>query len=208
MARTHKNSDDVYNARRRFRRQAERYIKKANETSGVAKNRYESMARNALEKAITSYAGNKPQGRIAQLAEKLNITQARIHIVRAKKAVTKEGRANFIAESKSTLFTEENKGKSRDNMAKNILSDQNVAASFYGGLSGIWAGSEAGRKNPNQAIIDYFNTEIENFHAESIMDIIEYFENAGINIYKPIGNDGTYMDIALQITIIMKHAQK
>lgn len=206
MARARKRSDDVYNARRRFRRQAERYIKKANETAGVAKNRYESMARNALEKAIASYAGNKPQGRIAQLAEKLNITQARIDIIWTNKVTTKEYRNNFITKSKSALFTE-NKGKSRDDMAKNILSDKNVASSFYGGLSEIWAGSEAGRKNPNQAIIEYFNTEIENFHAESIMDIIEYLENAGINIYKPIENDGTYMDIALQIAI-MNHARK
>lgn len=193
MARARKNSDDVYNARRRFRRQAERYIKKANETSGVAKNRYESMARNALEKAIASYAGNKPQGKIAQLAEKLNITQARINIVRAEKAVTKEDRANFIIESRSALFTA-NKDKSRDDMAKDILSDKNVASSFYGGLSDIWANTEAGRKNPNQAIMEYFN-------AETIMDVIEMLEKAGINIYKPSENGDTYMDIALQIAI-------
>lgn len=199
MARARKRSDDVYNARRRFRRQAERYIKKANETSGVAKNRYESMARNALEKAIASYAGNKPQGKIAQLAEKLNITQARINIVRSDKAVTKEDRANFIIESRSALF-KANKDKSRDDMAKNILSDKNVASAFYGGLSDIWANTEVGRENPNQAITEYYN-------VESIMDVIEMLENAGVDIYKPSENGDTYMDVALKIAN-MNHARK
>lgn len=199
MARARKNSDDVYNARRRFRRQAERYIKKANETSGVAKNRYESMARNALEKAITSYAGNKPQGKIAQLAEKLNITQARIDIVRTNETKTKEYRENFITKSKSALFTS-NKDKSRDDMAKDILSDKNVASAFYGGLSDIWANTEVGRENPNQVITEYYN-------VESIMDIIEMLENAGVDIYKPSENGDTYMDIALKIAN-MNHARK
>lgn len=199
MARARKRSDDVYNARRRFRRQAERYIKKANETAGVAKNRYEAMARNALEKAIASYAGNKPQGRIAQLAEKLNITQARINVVRSHKAVTKEERANFINESRSALFTE-NKGKSRDDMAKDILSDKNVASAFYGGLSDIWANTEVGRENPNKAIMEYYG-------VESIMDIIEMLENAGVDIYKPYENGDTYIDVALKIAI-MNHARK
>lgn len=199
MARARKRSDDVYNARRRFRRQAERYIKKANETAGVAKSRYESMARNALEKAIASYAGNKPQGKIAQLAEKLNITQARINIVRSDKAVTKEDRANFIIESRSALF-KANKDKSRDDMAKNILSDKNVASAFYGGLSDIWANTEVGRENPNQAITEYYN-------VESIMDVIEMLENAGVDIYKPSENGDTYMDVALKIAN-MNHARK
>lgn len=199
MARARKISDDVYNARRRFRRQAERYIKKANETSGVTKNRYESMARNALEKAIASYAGNKPQGKIAQLAEKLNITQARIDIIRTNEIKTKKGRENFIVESKSALFTS-NKDKSRNDMAKDILSDKNVASAFYGGLSDIWANTEVGRENPNKALTEYYG-------VESIMDIIEMLENAGVDIYKPIENDGTYMDIALQIAIL-NHARK
>lgn len=199
MARARKRSDDVYNARRRFRRQAERLLKKANETAGAAKNRYESMARNALEKAIASYAGNKPQGRIAQLAEKLNITQARIDIIKTNETKTKEYRENFIVNSRSALFTS-NKGKSRDDMAKDILSDKNVASSFYGGLSDIWANTEAGRKNPNQAIIEYYNDE-------SIMDVIEMLENAGVDIYKPSENGDTYMDVALKIAN-MNHARK
>lgn len=199
MARARKRSDDVYNARRRFRRQAERYIKKANETSGVAKNRYESMARNALEKAIASYAGNKPQGRIAQLAEKLNITQVRVDIIRTNEIKTKGGRANFIAESRSALF-KYGKDKSRDDMAKDILSDKNVASAFYGGLSDIWANTEVGRENPNKAITEYYG-------VESIMDIIEMLENAGVDIYKPSKNGDTYMDIALKIANI-NHARK
>lgn len=199
MARARKRSDDVYNARRRFRRQAERLLKKANETAGAAKNRYESMARNALEKAIASYAGNKPQGRIAQLAEKLNITQARIDIIKTNETKTKEYRDNFIANSRSVLFTT-NKDKSRDDMAKDILSDKNVASSFYGGLSDIWANTEVGRKNPNQAITEYYN-------VESIMDVIEMLENAGVDIYKPSENGDTYMDVALKIAN-MNHARK
>lgn len=199
MARARKRSDDVYNARRRFRRQAERYIKKANETAGVAKSRYEAMARNALEKAITSYAGNKPQGKIAQLAEKLNITQARVDIIRTNEIKTKEYRENFITKSKSALFTS-NKDKSRDDMAKDILSDKNVASAFYGGLSGIWANTEVGRENPNKAITEYYG-------AESIMDIIEMLENAGVDIYKPSENGDTYIDVALKIAIL-NHARK
>ena len=85
-----------------------------------------------------------------------------------------------------------NKKDRRDTMAKEILKIDNIGSRFYGGLVDVWGGSEDTRQHPNQAILDYFG-------ADSVMDVLESLEAAGIDIYTPIDNDSTYKSIQLRI---------
>lgn len=55
MARPGKKGDTAYNARRRFYRNAERYMKQAEKASGATAARYREMARLNLEDAMATY---------------------------------------------------------------------------------------------------------------------------------------------------------
>ena len=84
MARAKRDSDDVYNARRRYRRQAERYLAKAEKASGLERARYQAQARNATIKAAQTYArGQKPQGQVKALMERQGIGAGTIAAVSA-----------------------------------------------------------------------------------------------------------------------------
>lgn len=196
MARARKASDDVYNARRRFRRQAERYIQKMEGASGLTKARYEAQARNAVMNAMRTYSGGqKPQGQVAKLAERLNVTQgsivARSALKGAQGTKVRASEVNaLIQRSFTTLSGAET--SNRDNMAREILSSGNIGSRFYGGLVQIWDGSEESRQHPNQAILDFFG-------KSSLMDVIEELEEQGIDLYAPDENDDVYKSAQLQL---------
>lgn len=196
MARARKNSDDVYNARRRFRRQAERYLKKAESASGLTRARYEAQARNAVMNAMRTYSGGqKPQGQVKKLAERLEITQgtfaARAALKGAQaKSIRKSDLSKLIGKSFTALVGSST--KSRDEIAREILNTGNIGSRFYGGLVQIWDYSEESRQHPNQAILDFFD-------KESIMDVLEELEEQGINLYAPDENDDVYKSAQLQL---------
>ena len=86
MARAKRQSDDVYNARRRYRRQAERYLAKAEKASGLKRARYQAQARAATIKAAQTYAqGQEPQGQVKSLMERQGIDRGTIAAVSAAK---------------------------------------------------------------------------------------------------------------------------
>ena len=69
MARAKRESDNVYNARRRYRRQAERYLAKAEKASGIRKARYEAQerdAKNFVERMTDSSGKNYDRGMALQ----------------------------------------------------------------------------------------------------------------------------------------------
>ena len=186
MSREKRDSDETYNARRRYRRQAERFIKKADESSGILKSRYEAQARNATINALSTYAkGQQPKGRVKQLTDMLGIDAKTVQQV----AFAKTGLVSRLAErSKQTLAS----AKTRDEKAKEILSTGNIGSRFYGGLIDIWGDTPEHRKHPNQPILEFFG-------ADSIMDVIEDLEAAGIDLYIPDENEDVYKSIQLAL---------
>ena len=192
MARAKRESDTVYNARRRYRRQAERFIKKADESSGILKSRYEAQARNATINALSTYAkGQQPKGRVKQLTEMLGIDAKTVQQVAFAKGMQSGGVSTglvsrLVQRSKQTLASAE----TRDEMAKEILSTGNVGSRFYGGLVDIWGDTPEHRKHPNQSILDFFGTD-------SMMDVIEDLEAEGIDLYTPDENEDVYKSAQL-----------
>ena len=194
MARAKRQSDNVYNARRRYRRQAERFIKKADESSGILKSRYEAQARNATINALSTYAkGQQPKGRVKQLTEMLGIDAKTVQQVAFAKGMQSGGVSTglvsrLVQRSKQALASAE----TRDEMAKEILSIGNVGSRFYGGLVDIWGDTPEHRKHPNQPILEFFGTD-------SIMDVIEDLEAEGIDLYTPDENEDIYKSAQLAL---------
>lgn len=54
-ARAKKASDEIYNARRRYTRKAERYMKQADKSYGAVRERYVMLAKREAEKALSTY---------------------------------------------------------------------------------------------------------------------------------------------------------
>lgn len=194
MPREKRDSDETYNARRRYRRQAERFIKKADESSGILKSRYEAQARNATINALSTYAkGQQPKGRVKQLTEMLGIDAKTVQQVAFAKGMQSGGVttglvSRLVQRSKQTLASAE----TRDAMAKEILSTGNVGSRFYGGLVDIWGDTPEHREHPNQSILDFFG-------ADSMMDVIEDLEAEGIDLYTPDENEDVYKSAQLAL---------
>lgn len=194
MPREKRDSDETYNARRRYRRQAERFIKKADKSSGILKSRYEAQARNATINALSTYAkGQQPKGQVKQLVEMLGIDAKTVQQVAFAKGMQSGGVSTglvsrLVQRSKQTLASAE----TRDEMAKEILGTGNVGSRFYGGLVDIWGDTPEHRKHPNQSILDFFGTD-------SMMDVIEDLEAEGIDLYTPDENEDIYKSAQLAL---------
>lgn len=195
MARAKRQSDDVYNARRRYRRQAERYLAKAEKASGLKRARYQAQARDATLKAAQTYAqGQEPQGQVKSLMERQGIDRGTIAAVSAAKGYKSGGIGGSVERlvSQSLNALVGNGEKTRDQMARDILSTGNVGSRFYGGLVQVWDETEESRRHPNRAILEFFG-------AESIMDVLEKLEAQGIDLYTPDENDDVYKSVQLKL---------
>lgn len=195
MARAKRESDNVYNARRRYRRQAERYLAKAEKASGIRKARYEAQARDATIKASQLYAkGQKPQGQVKALMERQGIDSSTIAAVSAARGYKSGGIGRsverLVDQSLNALVG--SKPETHDQMAHDILSTGNVGSRFYGGLVQVWDETEESRRHPNRAILEFFG-------AESIMDVLEKLEAQGIDLYTPDENDDVYKSVQLKL---------
>lgn len=189
MARPKNKSDEIYNARRRYARKAERQLKKADTTTGAAKSRYEAQARENLEKALALKSNTSKLGKaLTKLTERLNVKETSV------KLETSE----LLSQSYKQLEKSKKKTK-REALSADILTIGNVGSRFYGGLVDIWGVDAESRKHPNQAILDWFG-------VKDLSEVLEMLENAGIDIYSPVENDSIYRSTQLEIQeFVMAH---
>lgn len=195
MARGKRQSDNVYNARRRYYRQAERYLAEAQKANGLKKARYQAQARDATIRAAQTYAqGHEPQGQVKALMERQGIDRGTIVAVSMAKGYKSGGIGRNVERlvSQSLGALAGSKQKTRDQMARGILSAGNIGSRFYGGLVQIWDETEESRRHPNRAILEFFG-------AESIMDVLEELEAQGIDLYTPDENDDVYKSVQLKL---------
>ena len=167
MARQRKRSDDIYNARRRYRRQAERYEKKATNATGIEKSRYQQLARTSLEKAYALY--DDPT--TAKGTRKMQEMSARLKPRRAVKKLSDKQRKSIIRQSQTATKSEYDDEEIREIEAMEIL-NSSVGSRVYGALTDVWKDAE----DINAAIMDYFG-------VDSMADVLDAIEQAGIDIY-------------------------
>ena len=189
-------ADEVYNARRRYRRQAERYSRDAENAVGAEKHRLMQQAANAYEKAMQTY--QKPESK-RQKASGLE--------------TLKEDLSDYIRENRTKpreLDTEELKRESeralsgydsREEEARALLGRGNIGSRFYAGFVDLYTDENGDIvKDPNQAIMDEFG-------KSSMWEVLQELEDAGIDIYKADSESEKYSEVATAIQAYLAERQ-
>lgn len=204
MARSFNASDEAYNARRRYYRSAERYLDKAENSSGETAARYRTLARVDLENALDTYDPNAPKQKMSKnirdAASKLGID------VDKRRSRYKSNddirRKNLINKSTDTLEGKLNDPEERrQREASAIFSNPATGRRILGATVDIWrdaaTDSTTGRidrKRILPALYSYFNVN----NLADLLDKIESF--VGEKFYEPDDeNDEIYRYVKLTI---------
>lgn len=212
--------DKATNARKRYYRQAERYLKQAQENTGATAARYEQLARVELDNALKTYSKNTTQ-RFSQPIQKLanqlgvSLEDERRRIKNRldksadeirKAAIDLKGRS-----AKSLAGRELSDEELRQEEARRLLNDDAIGSRILGGFVDVWrdkatvyetAYTEKGEPY-EKAKID--NSKIlpalfEYFGVDNLADMLEKVEEIiGDTLYANPDSDAMYEAVKLVI---------
>lgn len=207
MARKRTKADEVYNARKRYTRAAERNLKRAMESVGVTAERYRRQAEQELRQAVSTYDTSKKinfSKGVRNLAKSLNIN-LETEIQDARKLSETEQRRTIsrsFSTLESSLYDDDIR---REQTARTILANPTIGSRIYGGLVEVWRDSAAtvwdekqnrykvDNEKINEILVDYFN-------VESIADVLEILESEiGERLYQLDENGDIYDVVKLLI---------
>lgn len=189
-----KTGDDATNARKRYARQANNYLKQAdNATSPAMKQRYQQLARQSAENALGTYSKDVPYTKMRKDvrevalrtgAEFPSVTDKRRESMRSA-LIDLEGDTAKGALASKKRTTEQR----REFEAKSLLSGH-VGHRILGSLSEIWQGVTDTIGNAKEqiesAIFDFLG-------VDSWMGVIEKFEEVfGEDLYAEPENEFKY----------------
>lgn len=207
MARSRrKTGDDATNARKRYYRSAERYMKQADESTGATAARYRQLARIQLDNALNTYSKSTTQKfskPIQKLANDLGVSleeeRKRIQLrgdeyaekIRSAAIDLKEGSRSAKALASSVTDVE----TKRQDEARAVLNSP-IGSRILGGLVDVWQDEatiedESGELTVDQskilpALFDYF--EVDN-----LADMLEKVEEIiGDKLYADEDSDAMY----------------
>lgn len=186
--RTDNPSDLVHNARRRFAREAERYEKKASQAKGMEADRYRTLARTSLEKAIALYEDPKKisgNSTIRNLTQKLNP-----RILSGK--ISDAGKKSLQRQSFRSLEGSKADSQERREYEADVIMSSDAGARIYAGLVSIW--EDFGYYEREEALLDYFD-------VDSMADVLETIEESGIDLYADAAELGSYEDVRTSIEL-------
>lgn len=208
--------DSAYNARRRYYRAAERYLKDAESSTGATAARYRELARQRLNDALKTYdkgttqAYSKPIQKIANdlgidLGEERRKTQSR-----SNETALEIRRAAIDLEAGSKSFralesTRQNIGTQqlREDEARAVLNSP-IGQRIIGGTVEIW--EDAARveaENGKGFKIDktrILPSLFEYFNVDNIADLLSRIEEiAGDLLYSDAGDSAIYEAVKLTI---------
>lgn len=203
-ARARKAGDDAYNARRRFTRSAERYLKRAGETTGETATRYRELARQNFEQAVSTYSDETKQkmsSSIKNLAKEfgVDIENQRGEWITKK---TSTQRDKIIQKSytqlEGTLSPEIGPDIRSEFEAKALLSDKSIGKRIMGGLVEIWEDAET-LVERQAKIFEYFN-------ANSWSEVIEQIEKKlGDSLYQSEDSEQWYRSVKLELQKMVRN---
>ena len=201
-ARARKAGDDAYNARRRFKRAAERYLKRADETAGETAQRYRELARQNFESAVSTYSSETKQDVSAgmkRLASEFGVDlEGQRGDWLTKK--TKVQRDKIIERSytqlEGTLSPEIGPDIRSEFEAKAIINDKDIGTRIWGGLSDIWGDAKIAERQ--QKIFDYFG-------VNSWSEVVEQIEKkVGDSLYDKSDSSEWYDTVKLELQKMVK----
>ena len=204
-ARSRKKGDDTYNARRRERRAAERYLKKAESSSGATREKNLQLAKQHFERALDTYDPatkqdfSAPMKRIAA-AVGADINKRRGEFAtggdRARKrqiAQFEARREKVIRQSFGATETAMADAERRAEQEARIIMGSDVGKRIMAGLVDVWSDyvskdktAEENRAAAQKAIFEYFDTD----KWADVVAAIE--ESVGDALYKMGGQDDFY----------------
>lgn len=165
-----KASDELRNARRRFTREADRYLKQAENYTGALKDRYTSLAKDSLNNALRTYSDKQPASKyskdIQNLSDKLGAELSPIK--------TSKNAKELISESMSALSSASIDRRAKE--AEKIMSSS-AGSRIYGATTNIWAKvGEDGKLTDRYSYKDRNKALMEYFGVDDMMGVIEKFE--------------------------------
>lgn len=161
--------------RKRYRRQAERYLKKAENASGQEAARYRFAARESLLNAARTYDNtSKITGRVRQLLDDLGMQDVQAgDFTDFERAQARRGSERAMA-SNETATT----------MSDALISGP-LGHRIFGAFSQAWEGEEGSRED---AIIRYMQQRFPNDNITTMRDVLERVEQVAPGLYEDIDN--------------------
>lgn len=211
MARAKRPTGDVAtNARKRYYRQAERYIKQARETTGAVAGRFRELARQKLDDALSTYSKKTTQAfskPIQRIADELgvNLSEKRKQMKGMSDKTAEKRRESAISEevSKSSLVTTDlTVEQLRESEARAVLNSP-IGQRIIGGTSDIWRKAATYKDSDGQYKVD--KTKIlpalyEHYEVYNLADLLEAIENeVGSTLYKDPDSDEMYEIVKLTL---------
>lgn len=197
-ARAKKASDEVYNARRRFTRKAERYMKQADNSYGASRERYIELAKREAEKALSTYDKEPSFQKLSKGLQRVALETNAQFVEPANDAQ----RQKLISRSERAL---ESKIQDRREYEGRAIMSSSIGSRIMASLEPIWRQyAEYNEKTEKYGIKnwDVVAPKIFEYMSEQTgkkitdwMGVIEAFENnpeIGADLYKDPKNDIRY----------------
>lgn len=202
MARARKKGDDATNARKRERRAAKRYLDRAENASGAARAKYESLARQHFEAAMQTYDPKQKQklsSDIVNIAARLgiDIQGQRSEFTVSKTEKGEKMRERAITESAKSLESYlSDPAKRREEEAKTLLKNRDIAKGIFGGLIDIWKDEASYVDENGETKVDtsrIYEIVFDYFGVDNLADLLDKLEQQiGESLYSASGSDEWY----------------
>lgn len=210
MARAKRPTGDLANtARKRYYRDAERYLRQAENSTGATAARYRSMAQKRLSEALNTYTKSttqnfaKPIQNIAnKLGVDLNVARDKIRSRSAKQEKQIRSRAIDETQSLYALRSSQDPETLRQNEARALFNSP-IGSRIIGGTVDIWqekatitlpdGTTKIDKSKILPALFDYF--EVDN-----LADLIDAIENmSGEDLYRSPDDEAFYESVKITI---------
>lgn len=197
MARAKRKGDSVYNARRRYTRKAERYMKQAESSYGASRQRYTQLAKREAEKALSTYDKEPSFQKLSKGLQRVALQTG----AQFSKPANDAQRQKLISKSKRSL---EGNIKDRREYEGRAIMNSSVGSRIIASLEPIWRDYAAVNPKTGKTEIDWSAASEAIFEYMSLqtgklindwLGVIEAFEeNAeiGDDLYKDPKNDIRY----------------
>lgn len=202
--------DSATNARKRYYRSAERYLKQAANSTGAVAARYRELARQKLDDALSTYskkttqAFSKPIQRIASVLG-VDLQAQREKTKTSSSASIETRRMKKIAESSGSLASAEMPEDERREQEARAILNSPIGKRIIGGTVDIWRDDATVQGRDGQYTVD--KTKIlpslfQHYEVDNLADLLEAIENeVGTTLYADPNSEEMYETVKLMLQI-------
>lgn len=210
MARAKRPTGDAANnARKRYYRDAERYLKQAEKATGATAARYRSMAEKRLNEALNTYTKGTTQNfakPIQNIANKLGVdlNEVRDKIRSRSAKQEKQIRDKYMDETRSlyALRSSRDPETLRQNEARALFNSP-IGSRIIGGTVEIWQGKATVTLPDGSTKIDkskILPALYEYFNVDNLADLLIAIETmSGEDLYKSPDDEAFYESVKITI---------